>query len=53
MIYNIITSTPNIFKYLINEKLTKNALEKKFIKINICNIKLKRKKKHQNRRKSV
>lgn len=47
MIYNIVTSTPNIFKYLINEKITKNALKKNFIKINIWNIKLKRKKKIQ------
>lgn len=46
MIYNIITSTPKSFKYLLNEKLTQNALKKKMMLINIWDIKLKRKKKH-------
>lgn len=47
MIYNIITSTPNALTYLINEKITKEALDTKLIKLNIYNIKLKRKKKIQ------
>lgn len=47
MIYNIITSTPSTLTYLINEKITKEAFIKKLIKLNIYNIKLKRKKKIQ------
>ncbi|CAB3976233.1 hypothetical protein [Candidatus Azoamicus ciliaticola] len=47
MIYNIITSTPNTLIYLINEKITKDAFKTKLIKLNIYNIKLKRKKKIQ------
>jgi len=47
MIYNIITSTPSTFNYLIKEKLIKNALKENLIKINIWNIKIKRKKNTQ------
>lgn len=43
MIYNIITSTPNIFNYINNEKLFKKAFKSKLIKINIWNIKTKKK----------
>jgi len=46
MIYNIITSTPNIFTYLIKELITHIGLTKNLIEINILNLKLKKKKKH-------
>ena len=47
MIYNIITSTPKILTYLINEKITKEAFKIKIIKLNIYNKKKKKKKKIQ------
>lgn len=45
MIYNIITSTPNIFKHTGQENMLRNALLHKLIKINIWNIKFKKKQK--------
>jgi hypothetical protein len=46
MIYNIITSTPNLLTYLIKEHITYTGILKNLIKINVFNLKLKRKKKH-------
>lgn len=47
MIYNIITSTPNVFNYLLQEKIIKDAINIGLVKINIWNIKFKKKTKIQ------
>lgn len=47
MIYNIITSTPNSFNVFIKDKMLNNAILNNLIKINIWNIKLKKKTKIQ------
>ncbi len=43
MIYNIITSTPNIFKHIMQENMLSKALNHGFAKIIIWNIKFKKK----------